>query len=249
MTPRRPHRSSSSQKGFSLLELMVTTAVIGLVVAVSYPSFNQSIRKARSKAYLEEVSLLLVQAKQEAVRRAVPVVVQPDPATVSLFAYANVDGDPSITYQPDESKTYRTVDYEVFRHTAESLAKIRFESPSSSNGNGGGNGRGRSGNSGNGNNGNGSTAGPVDGLTPVSSGQNAIVFEPNGSVRDAGALRITDQWGNYFEIRVGPAATGRISVLKYNEAPHWGDAAGYFPRGTDPSSGKPYWSWSTKDSG
>lgn len=235
MNPRRSQRNHrSSQQGFSLLELMVTTAVIGLIVSVTYPSFNQSVRKARSRAYLEEVSNLLVQAKQEAVRRAVPVVVQPDPTTVSLFAYANVDGDIAITYQPDTSKTHRTVDYEVFRHDADALAKIRFESPTVKK-----NGSDKGGGAGN-------TDGPVVGLTAVAAGENAIVFEPNGSVRDAGGLRITDEWGNYFEIRVGPAATGRISVLKFNADPHWGDAAGFFPNGTDPASGQPYWSWSTK---
>lgn len=220
---------SASQDGFTLLELMVTVAVVGLVLAVTYPTFNQSVRKARTTAYTEEITNLLVLAKQEAVRRAVPVVVQPDPSARRLFAYANVDGDPAITYQPDDSKAPRTVDYEVFRHEADALAKIQFVSPPKNKGKGGG-----------------SASPAVDGLTSISSGENAIVFEPNGSVRDIGALRVADEFGNYFEVRVGPAATGRITVLKYNADPSWGDPPGFFPRGIDPASGDTYWVWSRR---
>ena len=206
-----------------MLEVMVVTVIIGLILVMTYPSFEHTMRKARTRSYLEEVSNLLVQAKQEAVRRSVPVVVQPDPTDLSLFAFANVDGDTDIKFQPDPAKTFRTVDYEVFTHLANGAARIKFESPGAS----------------------GSTT-HVDGLTAMDSGENAIVFEPNGSVRDVGALRVADQWGNFFEVRVGPAATGKISLFKYNDNPHWGDAAGFFPNGIDPDSGKPYWSWSTR---
>lgn len=224
MAPMNSNRRVlARQTGFSMLEVMVVTVIIGLILVMTYPSFTHTIRKSRTRSYLEEVSNLLVQAKQEAVRQSVSVVVQPNPATQSLFAFANVDGDGALKYEPDSSEPYRTVDYEVFNHLANPAARIRFESPGTS----------------------GSTT-HVDGLTAMDSGENAIVFEPDGSVRDVGALRLADPWGNFFEVRVGPAASGRISLTKYNDDPHWGDSAGFFPNGIDPDSGEPYWIWSTR---
>lgn len=43
----RHMRSTRSQHGFSLLELMVTVAIIAILAAVVYPSYMDSVRKAR----------------------------------------------------------------------------------------------------------------------------------------------------------------------------------------------------------
>lgn len=41
------------------------------------------------------------------------------------------------------------------------------------------------------------------------------VFRPNGSVESVGALRIADERDNYFEVRVEPAASAKITIRKW----------------------------------
>lgn len=46
-----------------------------------------------------------------------------------------------------------------------------------------------------------------------------FVYEPNGSATDAGAYRLGDPRDNFFEVRVEPAATGRVDVRKWETDP------------------------------
>lgn len=60
--------------GFTLLELMVALAIVALLAAVAYPSYQNSIRKARRADGM--AAAMAVQAAQEKFRGACPFYAQ-----------------------------------------------------------------------------------------------------------------------------------------------------------------------------
>ena len=70
--PTRPNRL----RGFTLIELMVTIAVLAILLAVAVPSFKQSMMNARVSSQTNEFIASLKEARSEAARRGVSVGVR-----------------------------------------------------------------------------------------------------------------------------------------------------------------------------
>lgn len=67
-------------KGFTIIELLVTIAIAGILVAVAMPSFTSSIKSNRLTAINNDLVSALNLARSEAVKRNQQVVVRRDAA-------------------------------------------------------------------------------------------------------------------------------------------------------------------------
>lgn len=60
--------------GFTMIEMLITIAIIGILAAVAYPSYNQSTRKARRSD--AAATALTIQVAQEKFRGSCPFYAQ-----------------------------------------------------------------------------------------------------------------------------------------------------------------------------
>lgn len=61
----------------------------------------------------------------------------------------------------------------------------------------------------------------TDGTNPIPGlpSDGHVTFRPDGSIEvlgSCGCMRFDDTRGNYLEVKLGPAATGRVQILKYD---------------------------------
>lgn len=92
------HRS----RGFTLIELMITVAIVGVLAAIAYPSYQQYVRKAARSA--AQSFMLTVSAKQEQIladRRSYVAV-----AAVADFPLAPSAGGMSLAVPAETGGRY-----------------------------------------------------------------------------------------------------------------------------------------------
>jgi type II secretion system protein H len=78
MVPERVRRIVGASRGFTMIELVVVLAILGIVTAVSVPSLWTYIRTATLRAGAEEMVTVLNGARQLAIRTNTTVCVTND---------------------------------------------------------------------------------------------------------------------------------------------------------------------------
>jgi type IV fimbrial biogenesis protein FimT len=68
-------KQSRFLNGFTLVEIMISIAVLGVLIAIAIPSFSNTIKRYRINAIRDELTASLQMARSEAIRRGVQIIV------------------------------------------------------------------------------------------------------------------------------------------------------------------------------
>lgn len=213
-THRRPQRS----RGFTIVEALIVVAVIGIAVAIGIPTMQRLLHRTKMENVARETAMLMQQARYEAIKRGVPVVVRIDPTTREVITFADVHGGLDVTLPSDglfaaiPGAAARTTDYELGRLLLPPGVDFVNEAGQTD-------------------------LASIDGFSENDDQgfPNLLaVFLSDGSIADVGAFRFGDDRGNYLEARVDPQGTARVEVRKWDDVD--GDWYGFG------EGGKP-WNW------
>jgi len=244
LSTRARIRRSRAGAGFTLLEIMVVMAIILIMAILVIPEFRHLLRRFKLDGAVQGMAQVVAQARAEAIRRGVPVVVRADVVDNVLVAYADVNASvpqkgssppdyvhallfdpndeipdmdpvPAVTELPRGATDYEVARYRLPGGNLDETA-VRFWGAEDDAAGG---------------------ANVTSGLTPDPGGANQVaVFLANGSIRDVGGFRIamgaardagvtadTDIYRNFFEISIDPQATAKVNVRKWVPKSHLTD--------------------------
>lgn len=93
----------SIQRGFTLVEVLVVVAILGILTAIAMPSFTSTIRRFRADAIRDDLLASLQLARSEAIRRGLPdttrITVTRTPAAAPCTAVTTTAGVWSCGWQ------------------------------------------------------------------------------------------------------------------------------------------------------
>lgn len=87
------HWSPASDSGFSLMEMVVSLGILGLVLAATLPSFRSMLDGHRHSASVGQVTSRCFLTRQMAVRDRANYVMSVDPANARYAVFRDDDGD------------------------------------------------------------------------------------------------------------------------------------------------------------
>lgn len=91
------HQRPTLQQGFTLIELMIVVAIVGILSAIAYPSYAEYIRKG----HRADARAGLLQAQQWLERASTATGVYPVSGSAPYYALP-----PALTWDGDDTKRY-----------------------------------------------------------------------------------------------------------------------------------------------
>ena len=98
-------RGAVRQGGVTLIELMITLAVLAILLALAGPSFAEFFEKNRLRGAADDITSLLANARQEAVARDRDVRVTVGGSTTAWCVGANAAANPATSAAPVPAAT------------------------------------------------------------------------------------------------------------------------------------------------
>lgn len=87
-----PHARQRTQSGFTLIELMITVAIVGILASLAYPAYTDSVRKGkRAEARAAVMNLLQQQERYLTQMNTYETFAAGTPGTLPFKAYSATD--------------------------------------------------------------------------------------------------------------------------------------------------------------
>lgn len=80
------------ERGFSLIEMLIVLALVGLIVGIAVPLGLAVVRSSRAESQIQSIYANLAEARQRAVQNSVTYLIQVTDKSVLVFADTSKDG-------------------------------------------------------------------------------------------------------------------------------------------------------------
>jgi prepilin-type N-terminal cleavage/methylation domain-containing protein len=174
-------------RGFTIIEMLVVLSLMLVLVALGIPALVTALHQSKIRGIVQEVTVLIRQARLDAVKTSAQGVVQIIPSTGA--------GDPGhVLAFSDRNSDGKLGDGEPVLGNFPLPTGVVFADCKSN-----------------------TDKNSVEGLSAdPNGGPNMLIFQRDGSVPDTGSFRFNDPYDNCMEVHVEPAATARVEARKWN---------------------------------
>ncbi|MBC7435908.1 MAG: GspH/FimT family pseudopilin [Bdellovibrionales bacterium] len=130
----KPHTLQRFHSGFTLIELMITVAILAITMSIAAPGFRELLTAQRMRSVAYDMTSSLVLARSEAVKRGLNVNIEPNasgwqagwtvrvPSTADIVTSRNAAGNGVVfTTSPG------TVTFDLNGRLSSASTVVRFE--------------------------------------------------------------------------------------------------------------------------